>query len=83
MVPVAAPPAPITAPLAVLLQPFFFVGCRGGGSIIFRLIHYYSFPSGFLPLSFLPAWIDHFCFSIATSMESTVAVFAASKSIFP
>jgi hypothetical protein len=83
MAPVAAPtPAPITAPLAVLLNlSFLLCGCRGGGGIIFRLIDYYSF-----------LWVSTFvstcmesitlCFSIATSMESTVAVFAASKSIF-
>jgi hypothetical protein len=80
MAPVAAP-TPAPRPLAVLLNLSFCCGCRGGSSI-FRLIDYYSFLLGFYLCHFYLHGIDYSLLSIATSMESTVAVFAASKSIF-
>jgi hypothetical protein len=58
MAPVAAPtPAPITAPLAVLLQPFFVVVVVVV-VVFFRLIDYYSFLLGF--------YLCHFCMESIT-----------------
>jgi hypothetical protein len=50
--------------------------------VLFPADYYYSFLFGFYRHFYLHG-IDHSLLSIATSMESTVAVFAASKSIFP
>jgi hypothetical protein len=57
----AAPtPTPITAPLAVLLQPFFFCcGCRGGSCIVSPLIDYYTFLLRFCLYHFYLHGINH------------------------